>query len=77
MAIRFSPLAVTGFPRERSWFLPASGHGISPRAVMRVPYDWLVAEWLDPLSSGGVGESDRVAVGDHDVGVMQQSIDQR
>ena len=67
--IEISPLAAMGFPRERSREFLGDGHGV-PRL------GGLVGQGLDPLAAGGVGEADGLAVGDDEVGVVHEPVDQ-
>ena len=70
-------------PHWRPRVFPADGRGFSPRTVMRFPRgrSWdsprrSVCEWFHPLAGGGVGESDGFAVGDDEVGVVHQPVDE-
>jgi len=75
MAIGFSPSAAIGSPHRRPCFLPTGGreaphhHGL-----------WLAfsGQGHDPFAGGGLSEAVAVgAVGDKDVGVVQEPVDGR
>ncbi len=71
-----------GSPHWRPWVVPMCGHRFSPWAAIFLPRGGqvvprLVGQWRHPLSAEGVGESDAFAVGDDDVGVVQEPVDER
>src|SRR6266542_6383859 len=61
-----SPVVARVVPRWRPCWLPVRGHG---SAHLRS------GEGLHPLPGGGFGEAERVALGDDEVGVMQEPVD--
>jgi hypothetical protein len=58
-----SPLAARWISPTAARFLPAVVEGLG------------LGQGLDPLAGGGLGEPEAVALGDHDVGVVQESVD--
>ena len=69
MAMRISLLVARWFPCGRSGEVPAGGHGDSPGTAGCFP--GLFGQGLHPLSVECVFESDRFALGDDDVGVVE------
>ena len=69
MAMRISLLVARWFPCGRSGEVPVGGHGDSPGTAGCFP--GLFGQGLHPLSVECVFESDRFALGDDDVGVVE------
>jgi hypothetical protein len=65
-----------GIPHWRPWEFPRDGHENSPRTAMEFPGP-SASQWHHPLARGGVDEADRFALGDDDVGMVEQPIDER
>ena len=70
MASGICPVAASSSARWRPAVLPGGGQQFCPLAA-RCSARRLVGQWRHPLSGGGLGESDAVACGEHDVGVVK------
>ena len=64
MAIWICPVADSGTARPWPTELPGGGQEFCPKGG-------LGGQWCYPLAGGCLGESDAVAVGEHDVGVVE------
>ena len=69
-----SPGTATKSPRGRPLSLPRDGHGNSPRTATISPR--LSVEGHHPLAGERVCQAHRLAVGDDDVGVVHEPVDQ-
>lgn len=74
MAMRISLLVARWFPCGRSGEVPVGGHGDSPGTAGCFP--GLFGQGLHPLSVECVFESDRFALGDDDVGVVEEPVNE-
>ena len=63
-----------GFAQWRTVELPSRGQQNCPFVANRFARR-LVGQWRHPLSGGGLGESDAVAGGEDDVGVVKEPVD--
>ena len=70
-AIDFSPWADVGFPRVWPSEFPGVGPLFSPGMCGGL------VEGLDSFAGGGLGEADRIAGGDDDVGVVHEPVNER
>jgi hypothetical protein len=64
-----------GIPRGRPMEFPRDGHENSPRTAMSFPGP-SAGERHHPLARGGVDEAHRFALGDDDMGVVQEPVDE-